>query len=132
MNRNLQCSVLTQVTVGLFWRILNWLVSLNRFSTGDIYNQCHLSNTTLLLLSKFEMTMYDVNFWFYTAQKMTFSIKDFFSKCDQIHRKLNLVTFAEEILNGKLHFLYSAIFGVNSIVTNFDFLSLFSDIFCVT
>ena len=31
-----------------------------------------------------------------TAQKMKFSIKDFFSKCD--------VTFTEEVLNGKLHF----------------------------
>ena len=38
------------------------------------------------------------------AQKMKFSIKDFFSKCDQIRR---LVTFTEEILNGKLHFLCS-------------------------
>ena len=44
----------------------------------------------------------------YTAQKMKFSIKDFFSKCDQIRRKL-LVTFTEEILNGKLHFLCSVI-----------------------
>ena len=35
-----------------------------------------------------------------TAQKMKFSIKDFFSKCD-------LVTFTEEILNGKSHFLCS-------------------------
>ena len=25
-----------------------------------------------------------------TAQKMKFSIKDFFSKCDQIHRKLRI------------------------------------------
>ena len=41
----------------------------------------------------------------YTAQKMKFSIKDFFSKCDQIRRKL-LVTFTEEILNGNLHFLF--------------------------
>ena len=31
---------------------------------------------------------------------MKFFIKDFFSKCD-------VVTFTEEILNGKLHFLYS-------------------------
>ena len=31
---------------------------------------------------------------------MKFSIKDFFSKCD-------LVTFTEEIPNGKLHFLRS-------------------------
>ena len=37
---------------------------------------------------------------------MKFCIKDFFSKCDQIHRKLQvLVTFTEEILNAKLHFL---------------------------
>ena len=35
-----------------------------------------------------------------TAQKMKFSIKDFFRKSDQI-------TFTEEILNGKLHFLCS-------------------------
>ena len=33
-----------------------------------------------------------------TAQKMKFSIKDFFEKCD-------LVTFTEEILKGKLHLL---------------------------
>ena len=26
----------------------------------------------------------------YTAQKMKFSIKDFLSKCDQIHRKLRI------------------------------------------
>ena len=39
-----------------------------------------------------------------TAQKMKFSIKDFFRKCDQT---ADLVTFTEEILNGKLHFLCS-------------------------
>ena len=38
----------------------------------------------------------------FTAQKMKFSIMGFFSKCDQIRRKL--VTFTEEIFNGKLHF----------------------------
>ena len=37
-----------------------------------------------------------------TAQKMKFSIKDSFSKCDQIPP--DLVTFTEEILNGKLLF----------------------------
>ena len=43
-----------------------------------------------------------------TAQKMKFSIKDFFSKCDQIRSFLaDLVTFTEEIPNGKLHFLCS-------------------------
>ena len=41
-----------------------------------------------------------------------FAIKYFFSKCDQILRKLQktLVTFTEEILNGKLHFLRSELF----------------------
>ena len=34
-----------------------------------------------------------------TEQKMKFSIKNFFSKCDQIS--------TEKILNGKLHFLCS-------------------------
>ena len=45
------------------------------------------------------------------AQKMKCSIKDFFSKCDQIRRKLLLkkITFTEEILNGKLHFLCSVV-----------------------
>ena len=38
-----------------------------------------------------------------STQTMKFSIKDFFSKCDQIRR--NLVTLTEEIVNGKLHFL---------------------------
>ena len=38
---------------------------------------------------------------------MKFSVKDVFSKCDQI--PAHLVTITEEILNGKLHFLYSVI-----------------------
>ena len=61
-------------------------------------------------MSQFKLT--------YTAQKMKFSIKDFSSKYDQIRGKLeacdlirqfpaDLVTFTGEILNGKLHFLYS-------------------------
>ena len=52
-----------------------------------------------------------------TAQKIKFSIKNFFSKCDQIRRQgflqymwpnpqetADLVTFTEKIINGKLHF----------------------------
>ena len=39
------------------------------------------------------------------AQKMKFSIKDFFSKCEQTMQfPLDLVTFTEEILYRKLHF----------------------------
>ena len=42
----------------------------------------------------------------FTAQKMNFSIKDFFSKYDQIYDfPVDLVIFTEEILNGKLPFL---------------------------
>ena len=44
----------------------------------------------------------------YNAEQMEFSIKDFFSKCDQIHRKLrNLVRFTKEMLNERLRFLCS-------------------------
>ena len=44
-----------------------------------------------------------------TAQKMKFSIKDFFSKCDQIHRNLRLWShlLKKSILNEKLSFLCS-------------------------
>ena len=43
----------------------------------------------------------------FTTQKMKFSIKDFFSKCDQTAIFWGFVTFTEEILIGKLHFLCS-------------------------
>ena len=43
-----------------------------------------------------------------TVQKMRFSVKDFFSKCDQIRSILWMLQLLnEEILNGKLHFLWS-------------------------
>ena len=48
-----------------------------------------------------------------TAQKMKVLINDFFSKCDQI---ADLVTFTEEILNGKLNFLYSVMSSERSYV----------------
>ena len=39
------------------------------------------------------------------AQTMRFSIRDFFSKCDQIGSfSADLVAFIEEVFNGKLHF----------------------------
>ena len=47
------------------------------------------------------------NYIFYAAQKINFSV-DFVSKCHQIPQFLaDLITFTEEILNGKLHFLCS-------------------------
>ena len=46
-----------------------------------------------------------------TVQKIKFSMKDFFSKCDEIRKKpADLVTFTEEILYRKLHFLCSGIY----------------------
>ena len=38
----------------------------------------------------------------YTAQKMKFSIKDFFSKWTNPQKNVDLVLFNDEILNGKL------------------------------
>ena len=49
----------------------------------------------------------------FTAQKMKFSITDFFSKCDQIRRKLG--TFTAEIRNGKLHFCAVFVHSTNKI-----------------
>ena len=46
-----------------------------------------------------------------TAQKITFSIKDFFSKCAQ--ETADLVTFTKEILNGKLHFFMQCRFLIS-------------------
>ena len=44
----------------------------------------------------------------FTAQKMKFFIKDFFSKCDQIRKKLRIWShLLMKIHNGKLHFLCS-------------------------
>ena len=43
-----------------------------------------------------------------TAQKMKFYIEDFFNKCDQISRS-HLVTFPEEILSEKLHYMCRAV-----------------------
>ena len=45
---------------------------------------------------------------------MKFPIKNFFSKCDQIRRKL---TFTEEILNGELLFLFNVMSIQNVIST---------------
>ena len=46
-----------------------------------------------------------------TVQKMKFSVKDFFSKCDQIQFPSSLVTFTEKILIAKFHFLCNETFN---------------------
>ena len=45
-----------------------------------------------------------------TTQKMMFSIKDLNSNCERIQFPANLVTFTDEILNRKLHFLCSVLY----------------------
>ena len=58
-----------------------------------------------------------VDFLTRTAQKMKSSISDFFTKCDQIHRKLRIWShFLKESLMEKPHFLCS----VRSWIYNFD------------
>ena len=44
----------------------------------------------------------------FTAQKNKFSIKSFFTKFENPQETADLVTFTQEILNGKLHFLCNA------------------------
>ena len=48
-----------------------------------------------------------------TAQKMKFSIKSFLSKCDQV--TVDLVSFTEEVLHGKRHFLFNLLYIYNVI-----------------
>ena len=58
-----------------------------------------------------------VDFLTQTAQKMKFSITDFFSKCDQIRRKLRIWShLLKESLIEKPYFLCSA----SSWIYNFD------------
>ena len=60
-------------------------------------------------------------FWFNfqiicsTAQKMKFSINDFFSKCEPNPQETaDLVTFTEKVFMGKLYFLRSAVYCLAS------------------
>ena len=54
----------------------------------------------------------------FTTHKMKFFIKNFFSKCwSKLQETADLVTFTEEILNGKLHFLCSVCWEVSSKLT---------------
>ena len=50
-------------------------------------------------------------------------MKDFFSKCDQIRRYADLVTFIGKILNGKLNFLRSVSNKFKNLGKKIDFTS---------
>ena len=103
-----------QITlVLLFWRMLvakdqRSQLNKNTFSKSflamNIFGTClHYEKDILSNISEMFFSL-GLRLLISTAQKMKFPIKDFFSKCDQI---LDLVIFAEEILNGELDFLCS-------------------------
>ena len=69
------------------------------FTIGKTFLEAHFEFNWLSSILKEDLT----------AQKMMFPIKDFFSKCDQIQFSADLITFTEEILKGKLHFLCQTI-----------------------
>ena len=73
-----------------------------KLKTGKFQNNTQRKNHCNTVLWCFRKTETRIKL-ILIAQKMKFSIKDLFSNCDQIRR----VTFTEEILNGKLHFLCS-------------------------
>ena len=52
------------------------------------FKKFHMSNFKHFYLKM--STLYDTSQLYLTVQKMKFSIKDFFSKCDQIRRKLRI------------------------------------------
>ena len=56
-----------------------------------------------------------------TAQKIKFSVDNYFIKYDQIRRKASdLVTFTEAIFNGKLRLLWSAATGPKPVIFGFQ------------
>ena len=61
--------------------------------TPGIFRQSKYTTKSILLHLFSQKQNFKTPFKFYaiiTAQKMNFSIKDFFSKCDQIRRKLRI------------------------------------------
>ena len=67
----------------------------------------------MVLLGEWKLLFFDENFsgsHIYAAQRMKFSIKDFSVNVTKLQETLDLVIFAEEIHNKKLHFLFSAMF----------------------
>ena len=65
---------------------LMWLVGF-RFSKKPFFQTSEKFGYNFL---KNDITFMYLTFICNTAQKMTFSIKDFFSKCDQIRRKMRI------------------------------------------
>ena len=85
--------------------LLSWLTS---FFKPSVCNCQTLTWQDIFPLGKLKLIEYLFSFAS-LHKKMKFSIKDFFSKCDQIRSFLRIFfTFTEETLNGKLQFLCCA------------------------
>ena len=78
------------------------------------------------LKRQYKITIFQTLLRANTVQKIKFSIKDFFSKCDQIRRKLRIWSYLlKKIPNGNIHFLYNetlllTIFLTKIFATNFN------------
>ena len=77
------------------------IYQINVFQIDNNYIKGH-QRAILVFFIDFKNIHYCSKIDGFNAQKMKFSINNFFSKCDQIH---GLLTFTEEIVYGKLCFL---------------------------
>ena len=64
----------------------------------------------------------------FTAQKSKFSMKDFFSKCDQIHRKLQIWSHLLE-KSSMENLIFCTVFGKTSTASYFGVIMLLSKCF---
>ena len=104
--------MLTNKTKGFLNSLKNLLGHKKSVFCSALRDRTHVQNLIRLYLSIFlhENNSFTNN---NTAQKIKFSIKDFFSKCDQTRSFLrpqfflDLVAFTEEILNETLHLLFN-------------------------
>ena len=120
------CSVPRFVGFCFFWRYQkNFFYTGSRFSNFNDYispfvylgTSIHtkINNKTFFIPNPIKFTVLYFKFlYFYlsidTTQKMKFSVKDFFSKCDQIRRKLRIWSHLLKKSLMELQFLCSAIY----------------------
>ena len=108
----IESNVLSQLIYVEFWNISleSMQIRKNNIIKGIIYAENtvrKISNTYIENNDNFIPSILFITST-YTAQKIKFSIKDFFSKYDQI-QNCGFATFTEKILNGKFYFLWSDI-----------------------
>ena len=101
------------------WLPIFWLIIKNRVHIGNLLFHCtwicksgiHVKpcKWRYINLGKYRAFLVKKNFSIKRThcKKMKYFIKDFFSKWPSSQFLADLITFTEEILNGKLHFLCS-------------------------